>query len=852
MLKNAMWKWIVLVFLVAGSLVVVTPIKEKVQLGLDLQGGTSIVVEIDQAKLVADIIKENEDLPVDERLSEVEITKMKTDSLDDVQSRTVEVIRNRIDSCGIAEPIIYPSQSDRITIQLPGVGEAKSKEAEDSIKRAAYLEFRIVHENNTKLINDLFAKGLAPNGYKSINIGGRPAYVRIAKGDFEELAKEDNFLDDQKRFHAPPGHDMLLEKTTLADGGGTYYTPSFVHRRLELDGKNLDNARVDFDQLGRPQINISFNARGAKEFGNVTSDYAPRGARNLTDSPRQLAIVLDGTLYSAPNINEGIFGGNAVITGSFSFEEARKLANILRAGSLPVPVKIIEKRSVAPSLGQDSIDSGVKSIVIGGIAVLAFMMIYYHVCGFVADIALMLNIIILPLGMIIAAGLLGLFSGNSGGSSGASLPVLTLPGIAGILLTIGMAVDANVLIFERIREELRTGKDLLSSILAGYDRAFITIMDANVTTLLTAIILFIFGSGAIRGFAVTLSAGIIASMFTALVITKLILTLLVDKGIVKKLTMFTIIKPNTSINFVGFKKFAAIFSVSIIVITWAIFLMNGFNAPEKVFGVDFTGGTSITYSVDEEQPVADIRAALETANLQNIHIQYQKDLESPEKQFLLIKASSVVEDSDTKAGDTITQTITEKYPTSRFDLLQEEQVGPEVGSELKLSALKAIIIALIGIIIYITIRFEFGFAMGAIVALLHDVLFTVGIFCLLGQQISLPIIAALLTIVGYSVNDTIVVFDRIREDLRGDKKLSFKEICNLSINQTLSRTLLTSLTTLLAVGSLLILGGGAIFDFALALFIGIIVGTYSSIFVATPVVLAFYKNKKPNLAEKTK
>jgi len=843
MLKNALWKWLILVLLVAGSLVVVTPIKEKVQLGLDLQGGTSIVVEIDQKKLVEDLLAENSDLTDDE------ITKIKADSLKDVQARTVEVIRNRIDSCGIAEPVIYPSQDDRITVQLPGVGEAKSREAENSIKKAAFLEFRIVHQDNDKLVSELFGNRLVPNGYKILNIGGRPVYLRTK--EYEIVALEDDFLDNQKRFHAPPGFDMLLQKSTTPEGV-TYYTPNFVRRRIEMDGKNLENAGVDFDQLGRPEINIAFNSKGAKQFGDVTSAFAPRGSRNQSDNSRQLAIVLDGTLYSAPNINEGIFGGKAVITGSFTFEEARKLSNILRAGSLPVPVRIIEKRSVAPSLGKDAINSGIKSIIIGGIAVILFMMMYYHVCGVVADIALMLNIIILPLGMIMAAGLLGLFGGNNGGGGGASLPVLTLPGIAGILLTIGMAVDANVLIFERIREELRTGKDLLTSILAGYDRAFITIMDANITTLLTAIILFIFGSGAIRGFAVTLSAGILASMFTALVITKLILTLLVDKNIIKKLTMFTIIKSDTKIDFVGFRKIAAIFSIVVIVITWVIFLTNGFKAPEKVFGVDFTGGTSVTYAVDKEQPVADIRAALENANLQNIHIQYQKDLASPDKQFLLVKASHVVVDSDKKAGDTITQTITEKYPDSRFDLLQEEEVGPQVGSELKMSALKAIIIALIGIIIYITIRFEFGFAVGAIVALLHDVLFTVGIYCLLGQQISLPIIAALLTIVGYSVNDTIVVFDRIREDLRVDRKLSFKEICNLSINQTLSRTLLTSFTTLLAVGTLLVLGGGAIFDFALALFIGIIVGTYSSIFVATPAVLAFYKNKKPNLGEKTK
>ncbi|MCK5528952.1 MAG: protein translocase subunit SecD, partial [Kiritimatiellae bacterium] len=620
-------------------------------------------------------------------------------------------------------------------------------------------------------------------------------------------------------------------------------------RRYELSGDNLKNAWAELTGMGQSVIKLEFDSKGRKKFGVVTSDHAPGGPRNPDpNNYHQLGIVLDGTLFSAPRINSAIFSGSAEISGNFTTVEAKRLANVLRAGSLPAPVKIVETRFVAPSLGEDSINSGIKAILMGAAIVLAFMLIYYMFCGIVADIALLLNMILLPLGMIVAAGFLSM--GHVGGGGVVRLPVLTLPGIAGILLTIGMAVDANVLIFERIREESRSGKRLWTSIIAGYDRAFITIMDANLTTLLTGVILFIFGSGPIRGFAVTLCAGILVSMYTSLVVTKMLFATVANKKSEKTLKMLRIVK-DTKIDFVSFRKICAVLSISVIVVTWGMMVVKGVDSPNKIFGVDFTGGAAITYTFDEAVEVGAIRDALDKAGIMDANIQYQQELEKDGDAFLLIKASDVTVDGE-KTAIAVDKCMTENFASAGFVIAQADEVGPQIGKELKSRAVWSIVMALLGIVIYVSFRFELGFAIGAIVALTHDVLITVGIYTLFGRQLSLPIIAALLTIVGYSVNDTIVVFDRIREDLKLKRNMSFKDICNLSINQTLSRTILTSITTLITVVMLLVFGGGAIFDFALALCIGILVGTYSSIFVATPVVLFWYRNRKPDLGGKVK
>jgi SecD/SecF fusion protein len=462
--------------------------------------------------------------------------------------------------------------------------------------------------------------------------------------------------------------------------------------------------------------------------------------------------------------------------------------------------------------------------------------------GFIADLALILDILLLPLGMMIMSGFLSLVTGSAGLTGGAlSLPTLTLPGIAGIVLTIGMAVDANVLIFERIREEQEAGKRLASAIQAGYEKAFSTIFDANITTLLTAIILFWQGSGAIRGFAVTLSAGILVSMYTALVVTRMFFHIVAMKSRMQKIRMLKLLG-NTHIDFVGKRLIAAILSLALIAGTWTAFVSRG----KDNFGVDFTGGKSLTMVFEEKQAVEDVRDVLATAGVSDAFIQYQMELTGGQNgvkdEYLELKVPF-------EEGDAAKAAILEAYgDEAGFRVVQEDSVGPQIGKELQKKGILAIVFALIGIVIYISFRFEFGFAMGAIAALAHDVLITVGIYCLLGRQLSLPIIAALLTIVGYSVNDTIVVFDRIREDLKLIKGKKYTEIANLSINQTLSRTLLTSLTTLLSVLVLLVFGGGAIYDFALALLIGVVVGTYSSIFVATPVMLLWHRERKSSQA----
>ncbi len=837
--KNALWKWLILLGLLSFSIWVFTPPKEKIRLGLDLKGGTSFVVKIDR-ELVEQEIKYRAPNITDEDL------KTEADrTLLGAQGRALEVMRNRIDGLGIDEPIIYPGKDNRIIIQLPGVDESTRKQALHSIESVAFLEFRMVHKDNGQLTADLLEENKVPEGYQMVRLASGSFY----KPDPNFKRKRDRaYREELAGFEVPDsGYEFLLEKMEAENQ--TVYRPFFVKRRREMSGEFLKSAGVDYGPLGQAVVTLRFDGKGSKLFANVTADYAPGGPRNPNpQDSRQLAIVLDGTLYSAPSIREAIYGGRAEISGSFSQREAMLLSQILNAGSLPAPVRVVEQRSVEPSLGKDAIESGMRAIMVGGIGVLCFMLVYYMLCGVIANIALILNILLLPLGMVVAAGFMGIFVSEGAGGGPIKLPVLTLPGIAGILLTIGMAVDANVLIFERIREERGVGKRFWTAVTAGYDRAFVTIMDANVTTLLTGIILFIFGSGPIRGFAVTLCAGIMASMFTALVVTKLFFGLIANKVDVKALKMLTIIG-KTSIDFVSKRKFAAVASIILIVATWSVMVAQGVKQPSSVFGVDFTGGVSMTFKVDERQDVETMRAELEDAGLADVYIQYQEEMEQGGDTFLQVKTSTRDVGDDKQVVDVAQEALAKVYAADAMELQQIDEVGAQIGKELKQRAVWSILLALVGIVIYISLRFEFGFALGAIVALAHDVLVTVGVYTLFGRQLSLPIVAALLTIVGYSVNDTIVVFDRIREDLKLVRGKTFMDICNLSINQTLSRTILTSLTTLIAVIVLLVIGGGAINDFAMALCIGIVVGTYSSIFVATPVVLAWYKGRKPDFSK---
>ncbi len=826
--KNKLWKWLLLGFLILGSLTLVTPPfdkldaegnvvrRGKLKLGLDLKGGSSFVIEVDVADVKRKMVESGEAESVEAIGASQLNNKVK-----DVQESAVEMIRNRIDVLGTAEPEIYPEGDKRIIVRLPGADAATREEARFQILRDGVLSFKLVATESDAWVEELVASGQVPPGFKYAgrDPNQQPFYIRdrVAMAD-EELTRD--YWKDLKSFGGKYA-DYMLEKDTLKSDGSTIYRPTYIEHRQQLGGDLISGAFVDRDpNTGEVLISLEFDKEGAKLFGQVTENNVGR----------RLAIILDDTLYSSPNITEAITGGRARITGRFSVPEARRLVNVLRAGALPGRVDIVEERTVDPTLGHDSIASGKKAIIWGALIVVAFMMAYYLIPGLIADFSLLIMLLLLPVGMVVSAGFLGVLSGSLEGSS-VSLPTLTLYGIAGIVLTVGMAVDANVLTFERMREEWKVGKSISGAINAGYNKAFSTILDANVTTLLTAIILFWKGSGPIRGFAVTLSAGILASMFVVLVITRLFFNSLADGGMLKSIKMNSIpFLQNANFNILAGRKVAAIVSLALIIGSWGWFISKG----DANFGVDFTGGTVTTFKFQQEQPLETIRGALNEAGFGNALLTPLSDNGQP---LLDMKLKDM-------GGDEVKAQEVVLALDGNPEIIKNDLVGSQIGKELQRKGIWAIIWSLVGIIIYISIRFEFAFAMGAIVALAHDVLITVGVFCLLGRELSMPIIAALLTIVGYSVNDTIVVFDRIREDLKLVKGKSYMEIANLSINQTLSRTVLTSFTTLLTVVMLLLFGGGAVYDFALALFIGIVVGTYSSIFVATPVVLMWHKEEK--------
>ncbi|MCK5851072.1 MAG: protein translocase subunit SecD, partial [Kiritimatiellae bacterium] len=643
--KNNIWKWLILALFLIFSLWVVYPPSQKIRKGIDIQGGTSFTVEIDKERILKEIrLRTGGKAPtgsvtndpalllldagngggIGATAEELKILNKQVKRAPDV----IDVLRNRIDSIGINDPVIYPGPNGRIIIQMPGIGEDKLKEAETSILSAAFLEFRLVHKRNTILVQNLFDNGEVPEGFKAVP--GEKMYIK----DRTFKKSMDREFREKLGMFAVPNMDYEFMLKDEEVNGRTFYKPCFVKRRSEMTGDHLKNAMVGVGSLNQSLVNIEFDGKGAKDFARVTENYGPNGPMNMESNiGRQLAIVLDGKLYSAPEIRGAIFGGRAEITGSFTPAEARLLANILSSGSLPAPVKIVQKRYVSPSLGEASINSSIRAIVLGGISVIVFMLFYYLLSGVIADIALLLNMLLLPLGMIIAAGFLSLRSGSAAGRSALQLPVLTLPGMAGILLTIGMAVDANVLIFERIREESRKGKTLWTTIVDGYDKAFVTIMDANLTTLLTGVILFIFGSGPIRGFAVTLCAGILVSMFTALVVTKLLFGLVAsctkNMGVIR---MLSIVK-ETSIDFISMRKIAATVSILLIIVSCGIMLMRGQEQPSQVFAVDFMGGTSLTFNFKDDIsvcrdmcPVEGIRNAMEEAGVKKPFVQYQEDI----------------------------------------------------------------------------------------------------------------------------------------------------------------------------------------------------------------------------------
>jgi SecD/SecF fusion protein len=513
--------------------------------------------------------------------------------------------------------------------------------------------------------------------------------------------------------------------------------------------------------------------------------------------------VLDGAIQSAPVIQDAIYGGDAQITGRFTEEEARGLASVLE-NPLQTPVSIEEERSISPTLGLDSIRASILAGLLGLVITLVCVAIYYKIPGLVADIALLINLILL-------LGALTMFHF-----------VLTLPGIAGIILTIGLSVDANVLIYERLREEMALGKSLKVALNTAYDKAFSSIFDANVTTLITAAILFWKATGPVRGFAISLTLGILASLFTALIVGRNCLGWFVDTGRLKRISMLHLISAQ-NINFLGKGFLACMCSLALLLAGATAFYIRG----ERNFGVDFRGGDLITLSAPGKIDIGQVRHALQPIGLADASIQ---ESTQAGKNYITVR-------TPLNTSDKVEKQIMQSLPSAGFKVEGSERVGALVGGELAKSSLIALGLGILGILIFVTFRFELSFAVGAIVALLHDVLMTVGVFALLGRELTLTMVGAVLTIAGYSINDTIVVYDRIREGLASGRRGTIEEIMNSSINQTLSRTILTSTVTLIPILCLFFLGGAVLRDFSLAIIIGVVVGTYSSIFIASPIVL---------------
>jgi SecD/SecF fusion protein len=848
--KKSIFKWMLLVILVGASVATVFPVGEKVRFGLDIKGGTSFTVQIDEVGMANQIREEIKTKLGDEdfqKLSEVEVeTRVRekmASSIKEAQLRALEVIRNRVDGLGIAEPIIFPEKNNRIVVQLPGVDEKKREEARRSIKSAAFLEFRMVHEKNTDLINKLFDKGKAPEGYKIIELGDGGAkrdYLIRDKTAVPEDKMDNEFRRRIAQFEAPRLYELLLERQKVA--GREVFTPYYVERRAQLAGDTLKRASVDYRALGQAVVDLEFDSIGAKRFTRVTTDYAPQGARNPGQVGRQMAIVLDGTVYSAPVIREPIYGGRAEISGNFTPAEAMFLVNILKAGSLPAPVDVVETRIVDPTLGKESVENGKNAAIYGCVVIILLMLVYYMVNGLLADLALILNIVLLPLGMIVVAALLGVFASDARAGGAIALPVLTLPGIAGIALSIGMAVDTNILIFERIREELKAGKSLKAAIDAGFNRAFAAVFDSHVATILTAVIMFIFGSGPVRGYAVTLVAGLLVNLYTAVTVTRMCHMLIASRTAkVSVLKMMNLV-PETKIDFIGKWKWWLGGTFMVVVASWAVMVSTGLKDKTKVFGVDFTGGTEMVLTFEAKPGIEQVRDVLVKGGVNDPMIQYQKGMEAGSREMLTVKVGSLDD------GRQVEGLLTNQIASAQFKMVKQDEVGPQIGKELMKRAMWAMILGMVAMVIYIAIRFEFGFGLGAVVATFHDAAITLGICHLLGFPITMTMVAAVLTILGYSINDTIVIFDRIRENLRlYQGRQTFKDLCNLSINQTLARTLLTNFFTLISVLFLCFMGGNALRDFSVAMLVGMITGTYSSIYIATPVTLAWYRWKSPDL-----
>ncbi|WP_456444750.1 protein translocase subunit SecD [Oceanithermus sp.] len=574
---------------------------------------------------------------------------------------------------------------------------------------------------------------------------------------------------------------------------------------VELKGSDLVDARVQFDRFNRPEVALEFTPEGAKKFADLT--------RN--NIGRRLAIVLDGTIYSAPNIQTAITDGRAVITGINDLDEATQIALVLRSGSLPVPLHVEEVRAIGPTLGKDAIRAGIVASVVGALLIFVLLYLYYGFWfGSVAAVGL------LYIGLLI----MGVLSGLGA--------VLTLPGIAGFILTLGAAVDGNVLSFERIKEELKLGKKLRQAIPDGFVHSTVTILDANISTLLAAAALYQYSTGPVRGFAVMLAIGIVVAVFSNLVFSRWMLErIAAAREVVPPYWIW-----GTKIPFLKEARIFTPATLAFAALMGAVVFFNGFN-----FGIDFTGGTAYLVRTGPEVTVDRIRSFLDEAQIQGVSAKEAiiTEVESPLADYKEFSVRVGLLSNDGVIA--LRKAFEEKL---NAEVLQSEVVGPAVGAELRRNTVLAVLVGLGLILIYMAFRFDWIFGVASVIAVGHDVAITAGAFSLMGLEFTIPIVAALLTIIGYSINDSIIVSDRIRENQKVVRGIPYNELVDLSINQTLSRTVMTSFTTMLPLFALLFIGGPVLRDFSIALLIGILVGTFSSIYVVGSLV-TWWKMRQP-------
>jgi SecD/SecF fusion protein len=787
-----------------------------------------------------------------------------------------EVLRKRIDKFGVTQPNIQRlGASGRILVELPGAKDVDR--VKNLLQSTAQLEFwetfkndaligfliqanELVSNEQKKLttneleekdrsseIDDLLADVASTDSIsapsenlildKIVGQGfqGGPVLAQFATRDGEEILGYLNRSDVRRLLPAEYRYvSFVLGKPDVdTDVIELFALRSNRDNRAPLSGGVVVDAIQTFDQVGNPAVSMQMDSRGARIWENMTGKAFKESSN--------IAIVLDDIVYSAPGVSSGaISGGRSEITGDFSLNEAIDLANVLRAGKLPASAEIIQSEIVGPSLGKEAIQSGMYSFIIALIFVLIWMVFYYGSSGFYADIALILNILLI----------FGILAGLSA--------VLTLPGIAGIVLTIGISVDANVLIFERIREELRKGKGIRKAIADGFNNALSSILDANITTGLTALILFIFGTGPIKGFATTLLIGIGTSLFTAIFITRILVDSRNEKG--KGVSFSTKITKGflseINISFLQRRKMAYIISSALILISLISLATQGLNQ-----GVDFVGGRSYTVrfenAVNPTEISSILNSELGSAEVKTFGEENQLKITTKYK----VNTEGVAVDKEIHQKlysslqpylpDAITyQDFVKGSSEKTIGIMSSIKVGPTIADDIKNNSFLAVIGSLIVVFLYILIRFQkWQFSLGAVAAVFHDVLVVLGIFSItytfmpFSMEINQAFIAAILTVIGYSLNDTVVVFDRIREYINEHTKWEFDNTVNAALNSTLSRTLNTSLTTLIVLLAIFIFGGESIRGFMFALIIGVIVGTYSSVFIATPVMYDTQKKK---------